>query len=120
MSVRATNALNAALNAENALLNGGTIVFTDGDLGTGNVLATFTLSATAFATSTANSAACNGLPASVTPSGSGTIAGWIAKTSGAATVLTGHASELTMSSKVVASGIAFTFTGWTRTAGAGS
>ncbi len=120
MSVRATNALNAALNAENALLAGGSLVFTDTDLGAGTTLATFTLGSPAFATSTVNSAACNGLPASVTPSAGGTIAGWVAKTSGGATVLTGHAAELTMTSKVVTQGIAFTFSGWTRTAAVGT
>ena len=120
MSVKATATLNAELNAASALYNGGTLVFTDGDLGGGNVLATFTFAATAFATSTANSAACAGLPASVTPSASGTIAGWIAKTSGSATIETGHASELTMSSKVVVQGIAFTFNSFTRTNGAGT
>jgi hypothetical protein len=120
MSVRSAEARSAALNAENALVNGGSIVFTDGDLGAGNTLATFTLQNPAFATSTDGTAACNGLPASVTPTGSGTIAGWKMLTSGAASRITGHASELTMSSKVVATGIAFTFTGFTRTNPAGT
>jgi len=120
MSVRSTLTLNASLNAEGPLANGGTLVFTDGDLGTGNVLATFTCPATAFSTSTTNSITILGVPASVTPSAGGTIAGWILKTSGAATIRTGHASELTMSSKVLVQGIAFTFNGLTTTGGAGS
>jgi len=120
MSVRSTLTLNASLNAEGPLANGGTLLFTDTDLGAGATLATFTCPATAFTTSTANSITTNGVPVSITPSASGTVAGWILKTSGGATIRTGHASELTMSSKVLVQGIAFTFSGLTTTGSAGT
>jgi hypothetical protein len=120
MTVRSTEASSAALNGDNALLNGGSFVFTDGDLGTGNVLATYTLQNPAHSTSTDGTSACAGLPAYVTPTRSGTIAGWAAKTSGNATRLTGHLSEITISSPVLTLGIPFLFSGWVATQGAGT
>ena len=119
MGQASTETRNAALDAVNALLNGGTVEIRTGtpaavnSTPTGSVLATFTLPSTAFAAASAGSSAAN-LPADVSATGAGTAGHYVAKTSGGAVRRNGVVGvEMTINSTTIASGDAISMTSFT-------
>lgn len=125
-----TASRNAAADAIGALANGGTIEVRSGsqpasasDAATGTLLATFTLSGTAFGAPSAGVKTLAGTPLSATAAATGT-AGWFrVKGSGGSTVLDGSVgtsgAELNLSTTTITSSDSVQITSGTLTMPAG-
>jgi len=110
MGQASTETRNAALDAANALLNGGEVEIRTGSPAainsapSGTVLATFTLPATAFQAAASGTSAAN-LPSDVTASATGTAGHYVALTSGGAARRNGVVGvEMTISSTSITTG----------------
>lgn len=115
---------NAALDARNALLNGGTVEIRTGapaavdSAATGTVLATLTINATAFGAASAGSATYNAITA-VTGSAAGTQTPghFVAKNSGGAVISNGTAgtsgTDMILNIGTITFGDNVSITGWT-------
>lgn len=123
---------NAAVDAIAALANGGTIEVRTGsqpatasDAATGTLLATFTLSATAYGAGASGVATLAGTPISTTWSASGTAGWYRVKGAGGSTVqdgaagVAGSGAELILSSTAATSGAPVDLTSHTLTMPAG-
>lgn len=131
MGQRSVATCNAALDAENALANNGTVEIRSGAPGdidsaaTGSVLVTFPLGNPAFATASNRTASLN-LPAAVTASADGTGAPYhyVLKDSGGDVLRNGTAgtsgTDMILSAATWSAGDDVEITAWTSSEGKGS
>lgn len=131
MGQRSVTTCNAALNAENALANNGSVEIRSGapsdidSAATGSVLVTFSLSATAFTTASNRASSLN-LPAAVTASADGTGAPYhyVLKDSGGNVLRNGTAgtsgTDMILSASTWSTGDDVEITAWTASEGKGS
>jgi hypothetical protein len=110
---------NASLNAQNALLNGGTVEIRTGAEGSidsapsGTVLATLSINATAFGASSNGSATANSITAT-TAAATGTAGHYVAKDSSNNPVRSGNVGgAMTLNSTTFGVGDDVSITGWT-------
>lgn len=103
MPTLSTNARNASVNGVTALLNSGTIdLLTAGAV----LVATMTFGSTAFATASVGTATANAVT-NGTAVAAGTVTNYIARTSGAAQVLSGPASLSGGGGELILTSVAF-------------
>lgn len=131
MAQRSVTECNAALDARNALANGGSVEIRSGapadidSAATGSVLVTFTLGSPAFG-SASNRASSLNLPAAVTASADGTGAPYhyVLKDSGGSVLRNGTAgtsgTDMILSAATWSSGDDVEITAWTTSEGKGS
>jgi len=131
MAQRSVTECNAALDARNALANGGSVEIRSGSAAdidsaaTGSVLVTFTLSNPAFGAASNRASSLN-LPASVTASADGTGAPYhyVLKNSGGTVMRNGTAgtsgTDMILSAATWSTGDDVEITAWTTSEGKGS
>ena len=131
MSQNSVTACNDALDARNALLNGGTLEIRSGapadidSAPTGTVLATFTIGSPAFAAASGRSSTANAISAvTATADGTGTPYHYVGYTSGAAVVCNGTAgtsgTAMILSAGTWSTGYDISITSWTTTMSKGT